>query len=535
MKLIDQHTKEIMEECKIRARDAGLRFDDESLEYVVTNQDLLELSPKHMIPTLYDYWVHDVNVILEKEKYKLYPYNPYETVINTRPAVSFYNDNNPDWLNVMIFYHVIAHIDFYQNNIFFKHTWSDDFIGRARADKRLIAKLRSQHGRWVDYVIEFARSIDNISGYYRELSELNISKKSIFSKRVDYYFDVFLQDIAKAPHYEYLKSIKNYNEAMTKSPELGESIFFTDVKTFYPEFESLFQKFLEKGKKKPKDLLEFLLESSTHLNKDENKWMKSVIHVVRDTSLYFEPQRRDQIFNEGWASFWHEKLFINDDRIKGHEVDFARVHAKVTAISRIGLNPYAIGMRLLSYIEELSDKGKISYDYQKTYDLEERKKYNKKTGKGVDFLLKLREDYCDFTLINSFVDQDFVNKYKLFTVEKRMNKDRQTWEYTVKSKKANDYKQMLLGTLWHPPNIIIDQNKTDNKVLYLYHKDEEKPLMESLIPNTMLGIEYLWGGEVKLETTDMFYEIKDQDKKPELVKTRVLYTMKDRKLIKNEL
>jgi len=103
MELIDQHTKKIMEGCKERARKAGLRFQDETLEYIVTNRDLLELSPKLMIPTLYDYWVHDVEVLKEKGKYELYPSNPYETVINTRPAISFYNDNNPDWLNVMIF------------------------------------------------------------------------------------------------------------------------------------------------------------------------------------------------------------------------------------------------------------------------------------------------------------------------------------------------------------------------------------------------------------------------------------------------
>ena len=55
MELINQHTKKIMEECKIRARDAGLCFDDETLEYIVTNRDMLELSPKVMIPTLYDW------------------------------------------------------------------------------------------------------------------------------------------------------------------------------------------------------------------------------------------------------------------------------------------------------------------------------------------------------------------------------------------------------------------------------------------------------------------------------------------------
>ena len=119
MKLINHHTKKIMEGCKERAQDVGLKFDQESLEYIVTNSDLIELQPKIMIPTMYDFWVNDVEIIQGKEKYKVFPHNPYETVINSRPAISFYNDNNPDWLNVMIFYHVLAHIDFFQNNQLF--------------------------------------------------------------------------------------------------------------------------------------------------------------------------------------------------------------------------------------------------------------------------------------------------------------------------------------------------------------------------------------------------------------------------------
>ena len=55
-----------MEECKVRARDAGLVFENETLEYIVTNKDMIELSPKGMIPTMYDYWVHDVEILKEK-------------------------------------------------------------------------------------------------------------------------------------------------------------------------------------------------------------------------------------------------------------------------------------------------------------------------------------------------------------------------------------------------------------------------------------------------------------------------------------
>jgi len=63
MQLIDQNIKRIMEGCKERARDAGLQFDNESLEYIVSNKDMINLSPKVMIPTLYDYWVQDIEVL----------------------------------------------------------------------------------------------------------------------------------------------------------------------------------------------------------------------------------------------------------------------------------------------------------------------------------------------------------------------------------------------------------------------------------------------------------------------------------------
>lgn len=49
MELINQHTKLIMEGCKERAKDAGLRFQDETLEYIVTNRDMLELSDRKSV------------------------------------------------------------------------------------------------------------------------------------------------------------------------------------------------------------------------------------------------------------------------------------------------------------------------------------------------------------------------------------------------------------------------------------------------------------------------------------------------------
>jgi len=535
-----------MEECKRRARKAGLNFFDETLEYIVTNRDLLELSPKVMIPTLYDYWVHDVEVLKEKGKYELYPSNPYETVINTRPAISYYNDNNPDWLNVMIFYHVLGHIDFFQNNGYFRHTWDYDFCGKALSDKRTIGNLRSEHGRWVDYVIEFTRGIDNLVGYYDLLAEMEKPSKPKTQKRMDYYFDVFLQVVKKVSTHQYVKEIERYNRLVKKYNEKAEGAFFAEVLRKNPEFESLYEKYSKEEEFAKLDLVQYIMENSTFLNKDENRWMKSVMQVVRDTSLFFQPQIRTKIMNEGWASYWHEFLFLADERITGHEVEYARVNAGVTAMPRVGLNPYALGMRLFQYIEELADKGKLTFQFQKIADDHTRKIYDTKTGKGRGFIFHIREHFSDFLFVNTFLDQDFVNRNKLFVAGRRLNPERMVWEYYVKSRKAEDYRQMILDSLYHPPKIEVDNEKGKDGILYLNHRFEGKPLYTEFINNTMLGIEYLWGKPVKLETSEVVKKTKIQrpnfgitapkeEEKKEIQFQRVVYTMENRKISKKVL
>ena len=546
MELVSQHVKGIMEECKLRARDAGLSFDNETLEYIVTNRDMIELSPKVMIPTLYDYWVNDVKVLSGKGMYEAYPSNPYETVINTRPAISFYNDNNPDWLNVMIFYHVLGHIDFFQNNLFFKNTWDLDLAGQALADKRMIAKLRSEKGRWLDYVIEFSRGIDNLVGYQREINQIISRENTKKMTRVDFYFDIFLQRMKKISHNDYLKEIIRYN-ACKKSRE----DFFDRLRVKYPEFEELYRKETESKISKDLDLMDYMIQNSPFLKQDENEWIKSVIQIVRKTSLYFQPQIRSKIMNEGWASYWHEYLFMRDDRICGHESDFAKVNASVTSMPKVGLNPYALGMRLFQHIKEMEDKGRYSFAYDCQKDEVKKQKYDAVKNSGDTYIFKIRENLNDFTFVNKFIDQEFLTRHKLFVSGKRFNQTRMTWEYYIQSKKIQDYKQMIINTLYHPPQIFVDPKKTIKGVLYLNHKFEEKPLKTDFIENTMIGIEYLWGGPVHLETsepiatgqpithTSNFWDpaapVAKTPKPPKIKWKRMRYVMENRKLHKREL
>lgn len=557
MNLLEQGMKSEMEECKKRARDAGLVFQDNTLEYIVTNQNMLELSPKIMIPTLYDYWVHDVEVHRNRWMYSVFPHNPYETVINTRPSISFYNQDNADWFNVMIFYHVLGHIDFFQNNVFFRNTWDDDFCGAALADKRLINSIRAELGeekRWVDYLIEFGRAIDNLVGYHRELAEVDrVDQPEIFGafpEKINFYFGRFLRERyeAKSVKLEYYHDeIERYNGAVKQfGKKTGEIAFFENsvFRSKFPEFNDVLKKWKKKDEQpKPKDIFEYLIENSEVINQDENKWMKEALAVIRRTSLYFQPQMRTKISNEGWASLWHQKLFLTDERMSTHEVDFAKVDSGVTFDPRLGINPYAAGKHLFEFIEELASKGKLSPEYQLLKGIDARKKYDQNLGPtaGKTALFEARKYFDDYLLVNFLSDedfQDFIDKHKLFIAGIRPS--RKSWdraEIYIKSRSGKEYRRLLNQTLYHPPHINFSGLEPDEDQLYLNHVYEGRSLYTKYIRPVLVGLEFLWGKPVNLETTEYeevepenWWERQRSRSGPKYKKIRVLYGCKDREI-----
>lgn len=558
MDLLNQETKAEMEACKKRARTEGLEFQDNTLEYIVTNRNLLELSPKGMIPSLYDYWVHDIEIIRNKWLYDAFPHNPYETVINTRPPMSYYNHGNAEWLNVMIFYHVLGHIHYFQNNVFFRNTWDDDFYGQALADKNLVNRIRSELGekkRWVDYVIEFALQADNLVGYHKELEQTTRKEApqtfGFFSEKINFYFGQFLKQKHETKivdvklHYD---EVGRYNRYLAESgsAEQAEIVFFEDpfFKSRFPEFNDVFKRWKEKEQKpKPMDILQHLMEYSDFLNKEENKWMKEVIQVIRQTSLYFQPQIRSKIANEGWASLWHERLYTTDKRVYSHETDYAKVNTWVVSHPRLGINPYATGKCLFEFIEQLARKGKLSREYQLLKGIKERELYDKKQGDayGKKVLLETAKYLDDYLLINFLSDedfQDFVDTYKLWIAGVRPNEKR--WdiaEVYIKTKSGNEYRKRLNKMLYHPPSIdFTSEGKTKDGELYLDHIYEGRSLHTPFIPNVLMGLEFFTKKRVRLETTE-YQEVVPTDWRerwrnrfnPKYRKVRVLYTCENKR------
>jgi stage V sporulation protein R len=94
----------------------------------------------------------------------------------------------------------------------------------------------------VDYVIEFARGIDNLVGYHEVLYEGDAYDRINGSHRLNYYFDVFLQKEKNVSITDYISEIDRFNQCTADYGEFGEREFFTDILERHPEFDTLLEK-----------------------------------------------------------------------------------------------------------------------------------------------------------------------------------------------------------------------------------------------------------------------------------------------------
>jgi stage V sporulation protein R len=115
------------------------------------------------------------------------------------------------------------------------------------------------------------------------------------------------------------------------------------------------------------------------------------------------------------------------------------------------------------------------------------------------------------------------------------------WQYYVKSRDAAEYRDMVLASLYHPPHIEIAPERGEGGALYLVHHFEGKQLVQEYIANTMIGIEFLWGAPVQLETSEAVVEAprggggREGGEEAEITWQRVVYTMRDKTLDRKAL
>ena len=103
-------------------------------------------------------------------------------------------------------------------------------------------------------------------------------------------------------------------------------------------------------------------------------------------------------------------------------------------------------------------------------------------------------------------------------------------EVYIKSRDGKKYRKMLNDSLYHPPYIVINHDKAKEGDLYLNHVYEGRSLYTRYIPPVLIGIAYLAGKTLKLETTEFAKDQREEwellmnpEYEPKYQKHRVLY------------
>ncbi|OFZ12249.1 MAG: SpoVR family protein [Bdellovibrionales bacterium RBG_16_40_8] len=243
-----------------------------------------------------------------------------------------------------------------------------------------------------------------------------------------------------------------------------------------------------------RDVLKFLLDRAPL-----EDWQRNILSIIRDEAYYFTPQAMTKIMNEGWASYWHAKLMTEKILHDCEIVDFADRHSGALVMPPSGFNPYKIGIELFRTIEQRWNKGQFGKEWAACDDLEAKRHWDMKTGKGLEKIFQVRRDYNDVTFIDEFLTEDFCHEHKMFVY--RFNK--RTGQFEVDNRDFTVIKKKFLFQITNmgmPIISVVDHNHNGRGELLLTHLFEGVEMQPDYMKATMENLFALGKKPIHLAT-----------------------------------
>jgi stage V sporulation protein R len=248
---------------------------------------------------------------------------------------------------------------------------------------------------------------------------------------------------------------------------------------------------------------------ASHSPKPLEDWEQDVLSVIRGQGLYFYPQLRTKIINEGWAAFWHERVMrrLFEERFLSPEEHgyYAQYHSAVLAPNPFQLNPYHVGKRIFEDIKQRWDTGRFGKAWKECEDASERASWDTGLNRGTEKIFSVRAAYSDRMLLEHFLTDDLVHDLELYIYRERQRRDGGKDLVIAESRPEVIRGQLkeLHADGGQPRILVQDGNYKNQGELYLKHVFEEAPLDAEYLQKTLEHVYYLWGREVHLETTDV--------------------------------
>lgn len=354
---------------------------------------------------------------------------PYELIINSDPSIAYLMLENPLYLQILIMAHCVGHSDFFKNNRTFRDTDASTVTMRFRNAGKRIKSYIEDPSIGVEAVEKIIDTCHAVSYQTDRRGRSRASEKELKTK----YFEIVNGD--KKDEW------KNFN--LDKNP-------------LEPEY----------------DVLRFILENNPKLS----DWQRDVISIVHDESLYFWPQIRTKVMNEGWASFWHYRILHDLELEDEHHIPFLKTHNAVLRPWGLKINPYHLGFEIFKDIE---------------------KRF------GIEECFAARETCNDENFVMQYLTEEKARELNLFTFSPkgRKNPDWTVDDVLDGEESWHDVRAALLQSVAGNmiPAIYVDDLRKDN-TLVLRHEHDGRDLELDYADNCVKLLKNIWNGPVKLLT-----------------------------------
>ncbi|HGE7612581.1 stage V sporulation protein R [Bacillus thuringiensis] len=429
----------------------GFGLDFYPMRYEICPAEIIYTFGAYGMPTRFSHWSFGKQFFRMKLQYDLGLSKIYELVINSDPCYAFLLDTNSLIQNKLIVAHVLAHCDFFKNNIRFSNT-KRDMVESMSATAERVKAYEHKYGKeevetFLDAVLAIQEHID----------------PSLMRPKLAWSIDDLEEEVEKkkVSQYDDLWNLDDRNKKQERSN-------------------------IRKKKKIPpqpeKDLLLFIEEYSRELE----DWQRDILTMMREEMLYFWPQLETKIMNEGWASYWHQRILREMDLTSDEAIEFAKLNAGVVQPSKTSINPYYLGIKMFEDIEERYNN-----------PTEEMKRRGVKPGSGRDKMFEVREIEWDVSFLRNYLNKDLVMREDMYLFQ------RQGKEYKVIDKEWENVRDQLVNMRTNggfPYLVVEDGDYLKNGELYIKHSYEGIELDLKYLEKVLPYLHQLWGRTVHMES-----------------------------------
>lgn len=437
---------------------AGFGLDFYPMRYEICPADIIYTFGAYGMPTRFHHWSFGKNFQKMKMQYDFGLSKIYELVINSNPCYAFLLEGNSLIQNKLIIAHVLAHCDFFKNNARFS-TSNRNMVESMSATAERISNYELEYGTeavesFIDSVLAIQEHVDPQLIKPRQLDKQRyLTLKTREQKRV-------AKEYRPPGKYDDLWDLDHLNESAPKEPQSF---------SFPPEPE--------------KDVVWFIQQFSGVLE----DWQRDIMSMLRDEMLYFWPQMETKIMNEGWASYWHQRIIRELDLTSDETIEFAMLNSSVVQPSRQSLNPYYLGLKIFEDIERRWDHP----------TQEEQNRTGRLPNQGRAKIFEVREFDSDTSFIRNYMTKPLVEDLDLYVFEKRGP----DWKITDKSWESIRDQLVFSRINGGAPYIVVQNGDyMRSGELMLKHHYEGIELDLKYLERTLPYIHSLWGKTVHLET-----------------------------------